>query len=387
MAENSNIAWTDHTFNGWIGCSKVHSGCTHCYAEEQQANRYKRVVWGPHGTRSLTSDANWNKPRKWNREANGSGQFECPKCGDVFTTATTATRCNCEECGVACVGVPKTRQRVFCGSLCDVFEDWSGPIVNSKGNTLCHAIMGDRWVEAVDKDSEAIDLSDVRRRLFGLIDETPNLDWLLLTKRPENIRRMWTIPINGKDPGGDEYLLRDNVWIGTSVSDQETADKAIPELLKCRDLAPVLFLSVEPLLGPVDLSDFLFERDADGNLTNDPRDGIWVIVGGESGPNARRCDIAWIADIVDQCAGVCPVFVKQLGSACCCDDNAGHGWPFGTMFRGGSQTPEHPPQAEFARPAWPQLTHAKGGDPYEWPVHLRVQDFPETDNEAAHTVS
>jgi protein gp37 len=80
-----------------------------------------------------------------------------------------------------------------------------------------------------------------RARLFDLIDRTPNLDWLLLTKRPEFIRRYW--------PGGYRAI----VWLGASAGNQRRADERIPLLLGCRDLAAVLFLSCEPLLGPVHL--------------------------------------------------------------------------------------------------------------------------------------
>jgi protein gp37 len=145
-------------------------------------------------------------------------------------------------------------------------------------------------------------LDRMRRRLFALIDATSNLDWLLLTKRPENILSMW--PDCAIEPC--ETLHSDgrkNVWLGTSVENQEYADKRIPALIQCRDLSPVLFLSCEPLLGSLDLN---FVRD------NPPID--WVIVGGESGPNARPSHPDWFRSIRDQCsaAGV-PFHFKQWG--------------------------------------------------------------------------
>jgi protein gp37 len=152
------------------------------------------------------------------------------------------------------------RRRVFCASLADVFED---------------------------RD----DLCGWRRDLFRLIDATTQLDWLLLTKRPENIGVMWP------DAAG-----RDHVWLGTSVGTQETADRAVSRLQESRHLVPVLFLSVEPLLEPIpDL----------------PLAGIdWVIVGGESGHGARAMDEAWVIDIKRQCddAGVA-FFFKQWGGS------------------------------------------------------------------------
>lgn len=159
MAENSKIEWTHHTFNPWMGCTKVSPACKHCYAERDMDHRYGKVAWGPNGTRVLTSDANWTKPLKWNREAESSG----------------------------------VRARVFCASLADLFEDWQGPILNNKGERLWIDTASATWLFASKEDSERSELArqrgveagtmnDVRQRLFALIDQTPNLDWLLLTK-------------------------------------------------------------------------------------------------------------------------------------------------------------------------------------------------------------
>ncbi len=127
MAEQSNIAWTGNTFNGWIGCTRVSPACDRCYAAEW-AKRYERdVTWGEPGQKAklrLTSDANWRKPHKWNRDAEKSG----------------------------------TRTKVFCSSLSDVFDNDADPM----------------W----------------RKRLWDVIAATPHLDWQLLTKRPQNIQKM-----------------------------------------------------------------------------------------------------------------------------------------------------------------------------------------------------
>jgi protein gp37 len=267
MAENSKIEWTDHTFNPWMGCTKVSPACANCYAERDFDHRYGKVKWGNAGTRVLTSDANWQKPMAWNRTA--------------------------ESLGI--------RYRVFCASLADVFEDWQGPIMSPGSNPV---ILGKEF--RASKGDNRMTMDDVRLQLFDLIDRTPNLDWLLLTKRPENIERMWFDPdsLNG-------FPHRKNVWLGTSVENQEFADKRIPELLKCRDLSPVLFLSCEPLTGPVNIT-----RIAEENGFASPGvDGIdWVITGGESGPNARPADPEWFRSLRDQCeaAGV-PFHFKQWG--------------------------------------------------------------------------
>jgi len=293
MAENSKIEWTDHTFNPWIGCSKVHEGCRHCYAEHDFDLRRGKAKWGVNGTRVVTSNANWAKPYRWNKAA--------------------------EQCGV--------RAKVFCASLADVFEDWQGAMTCHKtGEGLAVNANGHVWPTGWPSFGDGDDcgvrpftMNDARRRLFDMIDSTPWLDWLLLTKRPENVVRMW--------PGA---YHRPNVWLGTSISDQASANKQIPHLLQCRDLCPVLGVSAEPLLGPVRL-DNVTQRlssggyvggsvlgNSDGTMFS-PRGasgrGIdWVIVGGESGPHARPMHPDWARSLRDQChaAGV-PFFFKQWG--------------------------------------------------------------------------
>lgn len=317
MSATTAIQWTHHTFNPWRGCSKVHTGCANCYAEVNYSVKMHGIRWGTHaqgGTRVRLSDAGWGEPLKWNRQAEAAGE----------------------------------RRRVFCASLADVFEDWDGPILNHSGEQLFKKASGyGTWHGNLhDNPYPRLTLDDLRRDLFRLIDQTPWLDWLLLTKRPENVLRMWPHragPWIKDRKACVESWRRQNCWIGTSVSDQQNADRMLPELLKCRDLAPVLFASAEPLVGPVDL--FNERRNLIGDVgrhgARPVERGIdWLIVGGESGPKARPCDIAWVRSIVSQCraAGV-PVFVKQLGSR--------HG-----------------------------LNDPKGGDPLEWPVDLRVREFP-----------
>lgn len=230
MGENSKIEWTTHTFNPWIGCSKVSPACKNCYAEAW-AKRSGLVQWGESAERRRTSDANWRKPLLWNNQANGS------------------------------------RPRVFCASLADVFEE--------------HPTIQPGW----------------RADLGRLIACTDKLDWLLLTKRPENVYRMlpefW---VNFEEP----YHMPSNVWIGTTVENQEEADRRIPELLRVP--ARVRFLSCEPLLGSVNLA---FLADAQ-NLH-------WVICGGESGGGARPMNPDWARSLRNQCkAAAVPFFMKQM---------------------------------------------------------------------------
>ena len=247
MSENSKIEWTDHTFNPWEGCQKVSPGCDHCYAETRNA-RYAggtAVNWGPGAPRRRTSAANWRKPLAWNAAH-----------AEFFARHGR-------------------RQRVFCASLADVFDNAVDPA----------------W----------------RRDLFDLIELTPDLDWLLLTKRIANVFRMVA------DARCHDWLAgRDNVWLGASIVNQEEADRDIPKLLA--QPARVRFLSMEPLLGPVDLR---------GNLPVEralrwhrPMLSMldWIIVGGESGPGARPMHPEWARSLRDQCAAAgVPFLFKQWG--------------------------------------------------------------------------
>ncbi len=144
-----------------------------------------------------------------------------------------------------------------------------------------------------------------------------------------------------------------NVWIGCSVEDQQRADERIPELLKIP--ATVRFLSVEPLLGPINLG--LWRVDIPKHRESWPTERVrnfWTIIGGESGPKARPCDMAWIRSIVEQCreAGV-PAFVKQMGA-----------YPVDDSVHGERKTTV-------------VLRDSKGGDWDEWPEDLRIREFPE----------
>ena len=286
--------------------------------------------------------------------------------------------------------------RVFCGSLCDVFEDWKGPIVDAKGKRLSlhkadmnppHNYIPVREMDIAPAPGRWATMSDIRRDLFDQIDQCQNLDWLLLTKRPKYILPMWIPPHDGSvqclvcqkiwanteaykcpDCGQDDsremtHIIsehRKNVWLLYSASAQDTLEAGIGHLLECRDLTPTLGLSLEPLVGPIDLSKYLDKLD-------------FVIVGGESGPNARPCDLAWILDIVQQCeaAGV-PCFVKQWGAnpiASCDLINRLIAYSIW----------DNPPEGVRVTPDTQRLTlkHPKGGDMSEWPESIRVQQIPE----------
>lgn len=236
MAENSAIAWTDHTHNEWIGCMKVSAGCDNCYAETLMDTRYHRVEWGQRkilgvpgsvGTRIRTSEANRRKPYTWQRKA-----------ADFMAQHGR-------------------RQRVFCSSLSDVFDNQ----------------VPDEW----------------RANLWGTIEDTPGLDWLLLTKRPENILKM--IP-----PKWGAALPR-SIWVGVTAENQEMYEKRLRILSDVP--AAVHFISYEPAIGPLNILKRLYPS--------------WIICGGESGKGYRDMDPEWARSLQRQCriAGV-PFFMKQM---------------------------------------------------------------------------
>ncbi len=353
MAENSKIEWTTNTFNPWEGCTKVSAGCQNCYAEAQ-AKRFGRVQWGPNGTRRVASENYWRQPINWNKKAEGAAE----------------------------------RPRVFCASLADVFEDWQGPMMDNSGFALNAGPVGDgtwdksRWWIANHTSSPLITMDDCRRRLFNLIDATPNLDWLVLTKRPENIARMMPAYF----PGGyiaeagrmNQEGPRPNVWLGTSVEDQAAADTRIPHLLNIP--AVVRFLSMEPLLGPVDLTRV---RNPGGETTFGPMNSFsfgidWAILGGESGQRMRPCDIEWIRSIRDQCkAANVACFIKQLGGKPF-DSQGAKDFPAAHEKRSitGLTSGDVAALAVTLELMQVDVTDKKGGDWTEWPDDLQVREFP-----------
>lgn len=212
-----------------------------------------------------------------------------------------------------------------------------------------------------------------RRRFLELVEATPAIDWLLLTKRPENVM--------GMVPQGWRTRLPSNVWIGMSAENQEWYERRIGHL--CRIPATIRFISAEPLLGPIDFG-FLGTVPADWGVGYTPVGSLvdWVIFGGESGPGARGCDVAWVRHGVTQCAeaGVAP-FVKQLGAdpyfVALRDDHPdaplaarSGNWPVELDWK---TDPKYPRGS--AGPV--KLRDRKGGDEMEWPPDLRVRQFPE----------
>ena len=297
MGKETGISWTNHTFSPWWGCSRVSPGCEHCYAETFA----KRVGHSKSGSKLPL----WGVDAE-RRPASAASWAELVKWN-----------AKAKRDGV--------RRRVFVASMADVFE--VAPERNASANLVMDA---------------------GRKRLWSAIEDAPHLDFQLLTKRPENVEAFV--------PWGNDWPT--NVWLGVTAEDQARADERIPVLLEIP--ARVRFVSAEPLLEELNLSRYVFDREASIRkvmrgpaLNYDQADSVitsaidWVIVGGESGPGARPFALEWARALVEQCsaAGVA-CFVKQMGS----------------------------------RPTWTggrvDLRDPKGGDPLEWPEALRVRQFP-----------
>ena len=267
MSKNSKIEWTDHTFNPWIGCTRVSPGCDNCYAAVSTPARAMKIAWGASESRHRTAPTTWKDPIKWNaRHEEFFAQYG-------------------------------RRQRVFCASLADVFDN----------------AVSVQW----------------RYALLRLIMDTPNLDWLLLTKRIGNAEAMLEQAMRaltvGREGWRDNYLS--NVWIGATIVNQEEADRDIHKLLDTP--GRVRFLSMEPLLGPVDLGKWMFECCGNFDVGAEymgQQEGVccgrpepkgcidWVIVGGESGRGARPMHPEWARSLRDQCASAGVAFLfKQHG--------------------------------------------------------------------------
>ena len=254
MAKHTGIEWCDSTFNPWMGCTKVSPGCDHCYAEQRMDRRLHLVQWGAGMPRRRTGPASWSEPLRWQRQA---AEFK----------ATHGRR-----------------RRVFCASLADWLDN-EVPIA---------------WL--VD--------------LLELVRSTPDLDWLLLTKRIGNWAPRISEAIGYLDeqtPAAYPLPLRawlaqwldgddapHNVWLGATVVNYTEYIRDVYKLLHVP--AVVRFLSVEPMLGPISTTPTTLRRLD------------WVICGGESGAGARQLKPGWVQSLRYQCeaAGV-PFFFKQWG--------------------------------------------------------------------------
>jgi protein gp37 len=223
-------------------------------------------------------------------------------------------------------------------------------------------------------------------RFMDVVQQTPNLTWMLLTKRPEAFQDRMDHAYNHIQDHQTARMIKlwvdlrppTNVWVGTSVEDQQRMDERNAALLSIP--AAHRFISFEPLLGPVDAADCegggVFKIPGTNPKSASGQGIDWVIVGGESGPGARPCNIEWIRDIRDQCASAgVPCFVKQLGSrpvVAPCRQNH-FDWRYETS---NADRPDNKMFVEDGDKWRVLLKHPKGGDPAEWPSDLRVQQWP-----------
>lgn len=224
MGRKTGIEWCNHTFNAAWGCTKVSPACKNCYADTLSA-RFGFDVWGPDKERRVFAQKHWNEPLRWDRDAKKAG----------------------------------VQAKVFCSSMCDVFEDH--PTV----------------IQELTK-------------LWPLIKQTPNLEWQLLTKRPERI--LTSLPA--------DYSIENypNIWFGTTVENNDYIDRA--DHLRAVP-AKTRFISYEPACGPLDAISL---------------EGIhWLIFGGESGANFRPHNPQWARDIQARCKNEGVAFFYKQGSS------------------------------------------------------------------------
>ncbi len=310
------ITWTDYTWNPWQGCHKVSSGCKNCYMYTE-----KNLYGQDPATVVRSKDATFYAPLKWEKAAAASG----------------------------------VQQKVFACSWSDFFIEEA-----------------DSW----------------RDEALAIMALTPHLTYQILTKRPERMLPYITLtetPANILWAAG--HLIKDmnknqwgsityhgdgvwkiqwplsNVWLGVSVEDHEAADIRIPLLLQVP--ATLQFLSLEPLLAPVNLDRFLGQMPEDEDGAPYPGNISWCIIGGESGPQARPCHLGWIASLIGQCQAMdTAVFVKQFGK---------YAYDYHTVQ---DLNRNITTQCKGCMQCRYVTKDSKGADIEEFPENIRIREFP-----------
>lgn len=307
---NTKIQWTDRTWNFVRGCARVSPGCENCYAE-RTAYRFNGkgqpyeglTVLGKRGPRwsgeaRFVTDALW-QPLKWRDPA----KIFCNSMSDVFHEDVTD-----EQIAAACGVMAACPQHTF-------------QLLTKRADRMCELM------NRLTRQDVLMAALDLERETHAKGDAGP-----LHVKQCADPDGPWPLP---------------NIWLGVSCEDQQRADERIPLLLQTP--AAVRFVSAEPLLGPVTFDPNTL--GCVGHLASTFGNPLinWVIVGGESGPGARPCNIDWVRSIATQCndAGTA-CFVKQLGRFSYAETSS-----------------------------VPVTTDRKGGDMAEWPSDLRVRQFPE----------
>lgn len=402
VSGNSSIEWTETTWNPVTGCTEASTGCANCYARGMS----KRL--------RAMAEADEAKGRNPGKKA--AYKLSVLDDGRWSGAVTPVPSVLAEPL------TWKKPRRVFVNSMSDLF--W--------GTDADLKVARQRGV----KNPQPVPFEFIDQ-VFAVMALCPQHTFQVLTKRPERMAEyLATVEKAGSRLDIAEHLahhapvmefrnqdgpvdmtpaevLREslrwplpNAWLGTSVENQATADERIPHLLRCP--AAVRWLSMEPLLGAVDwvhvrpVRNCEYADPADGCCTHPdaitpechpwadcPKSatpGIaWVVIGGESGPNARPFNIAWARSIIEQCkaAGV-PVFVKQLGAK---------PYPLSSCWRCGGEDlapcdgipgRHNPSICNRCESTCSRLPNKKGGDPAEWPEDLRVREYPALKGGADH---
>lgn len=358
MSQTSNIEWTDATWNPVRGCAKVSPGCANCYAETF-AERWRGVPGHAYeqGFDLRLVPEKLDEPLRWRAGVKES----CSRC------MGSDSKNDAIACG-ACEGRGWTMRpkRVFVNSMSDLFQDGVPDEFIDRAFAIM-ALASQHTFQVLTKRAE-------RMRDYIQSRTSPGVSRAALAQslvgHPHDLP-----PANGGYQIPYDWPLR-NVWLGVSVENQPMYDKRIGDLL--RTPASVRFLSVEPMLGPIDLR--MGGMSMPDYAAHNPLPQVnWIIVGGESGPGARPCNIDHIHSIVEQCQSASvPVFVKQLGAKPWADNN-----PIEKRKKYPYETPDEQAAAVTALGEYFEnvdvykLKDRKGGDMSEWPADLRVREFPE----------
>jgi protein gp37 len=387
---STEIEWATKVWNVTRGCRRVSPGCggPHnqggCYAERQAIRQS-----GPGGAYEGLVE-NTGKGPRWT----GKGRFAVEKLDEPLRLRQPRDG---------------SRHRIFVNSMSDLFfEEFTNEQIAAVFGVMAAAPQHDFLV--------LTKRADRMREWFGWVEEQGEhgaSPWDVCMGAaadafwPLGLGEFWQTRVEPGTFSEEEDWPLPWVWLGVSAEDQQRADERIPHLLATP--AAVRFVSVEPLLGALNLTRYLHKGSLHSceNMPLDwacpagnngvPEEEIrcelgqrkldWVIVGGESGPGARPCDVAWIRSIVEQCraAGVA-VFCKQLGgnvrdrNDAGFDGEDGDAWDLKErLFDRGviDHDPDGIRNDYQGAPVRIRLRDRKGGDVGEWPADMRVRQFPE----------
>lgn len=380
----TEIAWSQHVWNPVRGCQRVSPGCGGgvkgpngeqggCYAETMAARivrmggyEWRGGQWAedPEKTQNAAARASADRYRDLVR---------INKAGEARWTGKFAF----DEGALSAPLRRKVPTMYFVNSMSDLFGEGltneqiaavfgvmaacprhTFQVLTKRADRMAEWF---RWIESRDTGPHALCVLEA-------------LDYPLELDSPKGAR-------NRLDAGPGWPWPLPNVWLGVSVERQEEADERIPHLLRCS--AAVRWVSAEPLLGPVNLDEYLYQRESQyGGITAAPRNSIgvtdaldWVVTGGESGHGARPCDVQWLRQIGKHCrlAGT-PWFNKQLGAfplgVPSCIGCEGERFDGDVCERCG-ETVEIIDGRRVLH-----LKDKKGADPSEWPEDLRVREWP-----------